>query len=207
MTVQRPRDAKRSRQLILDAAEVEFSAKGIHGARVDEIAAKAGLNKRMIYQYFDSKEGLYKAVLVEVYGRLSRLETALLERNAPVVDRLRDLIRLYFEFLHGNPTYVNLILWENLNQARYLREVDIRASKSPVYRRIRDLFEEGRTDGSFRADLDADQMLLSLLTYTFSYFSNRYTLSTLLESDLDDEVRLQARIGSVTDMFLCYLGS
>ena len=37
MTVQRPRDAKRSRQLILDVAEVEFSAKGIHGARVDEI--------------------------------------------------------------------------------------------------------------------------------------------------------------------------
>lgn len=205
MTASRPRDAMRSRKSLLDAAEAEFSEKGIHGARVDAIAEKAGLNKRMIYEYYGSKEGLYKAVLTEVYGRLSLLESRLLESRADVVDRFRDLLRLYFLFLHENPAYVNLILWENLNEARYLRETDLASLKSSVYARIRSLFEEGRFDGSFRRDLDADQMLLSLLTYTFSYFSNRHTLSALLGRDLEDEANLRARIESVTDMFLCYM--
>ena len=205
MTVQRPRDSKRSRQSILEAAEAEFSEKGVHGARVDAIADLAGLNKRMIYEYYDSKEGLYKAVLVEVYSRLSRLESALLVQDATAAERFRSLIRLYFEFLRDNPTYVNLILWENLNQGRYLREVDIPAIKTPAFDLIRALFESGKADGSFRSDLDADQMLLSLLTYTFSYFSNRYTLSSLLGRDLGDETQLQRRIEAVTDMFLCYM--
>ncbi len=205
MPTPRPRDAKRSRQSILDAAEAEFSSMGLYGARVDAIAERAGLNKRMIYEYFGSKEGLYKAVLVEVYGRLSRLEDALLAQDSVVVERFRSLVALYFEFLRDNPSYVNLILWENLNQGRFLREADMPALKSPIYGRILDLFEEGRRDGSFRADLDSDQMLVSLLTYTFSYFSNRYTLSSLLGRDLGEESGVRARAGVVTDMFLCYL--
>ena len=154
MPTPRPRDAKRSRQSILDAAEAEFSSMGLYGARVDAIAERAGLNKRMIYEYFGSKEGLYKAVLVEVYGRLSRLEDALLAQDSVVVERFRSLVALYFEFLRDNPSYVNLILWENLNQGRFLREADMPALKSPIYGRIRDLFEEGRRDGSFRAVLE-----------------------------------------------------
>jgi len=205
MTVQRPKDALRSRLSILAAAEAEFSEKGLAGARVDAIASAAGLNKRMIYEYFGSKEGLYKAVLVEVYGRLSVLESAMLERDADVVERFRSLIALYFRFLHEHPTYVNLILWENLNQGRFLREAGLQERKSPVYGRIRALFEQGRSDGSFRVDLDADQMLVSLLTYTFSYFSNRYTLSSLLGRDLGDEAGIRARVENVTDMFLCYM--
>ena len=47
---------------ILAAAECEFSEKGIWGARIDAIAASAGVNKRMIYEHYESKEGLYKVV-------------------------------------------------------------------------------------------------------------------------------------------------
>ena len=59
-----------TKQAILKAAEEEFSEKGIYGARVDEIAAKAKINKGMIYQYFGNKEELYKTVLKNVYDRL-----------------------------------------------------------------------------------------------------------------------------------------
>jgi len=72
----------------------------------------------MIYEYFGSKEELYKAVLAEVYGRLSRKEIVLLSEDISCIDAIKKVIALYFEFLKDNPTYVNLILWENLNHGR-----------------------------------------------------------------------------------------
>src|SRR4029453_1618940 len=59
----KPRDPEGTRRRILAAALREFSAKGIDGARVDAIAARAGTNKRMLYYYFGSKDDLFRAVL------------------------------------------------------------------------------------------------------------------------------------------------
>ena len=57
------RDRERTRARIMDAAVREFARLGFAGARIDEIAAMAGVNKRMIYHYFQSKENLYAKVL------------------------------------------------------------------------------------------------------------------------------------------------
>src|SRR5581483_5833164 len=59
---ERQRDPERTKALILDAAVEEFSAKGFAGARVAEIAARAGVNQQLIAYYFDSKEGLYREI-------------------------------------------------------------------------------------------------------------------------------------------------
>ena len=61
----RVRDPEGTRRKILAAALQEFAAKGIDGARVDAIAARARVNKQLLYYYFDSKDGLFRAVLRE----------------------------------------------------------------------------------------------------------------------------------------------
>ena len=63
------RDPERTRAAILAAATAEFTANGLTGARVDAIAARARVNKRMIYHYFGDKDGLYLAVLEATYER------------------------------------------------------------------------------------------------------------------------------------------
>ena len=68
------RKSEITKSKILRAAEAEFSEKGIWGARIDAIAESAGINKRMIYEHYISKEELYKTVLKEVYGRLAECE-------------------------------------------------------------------------------------------------------------------------------------
>ena len=117
----RVKNSQKSREDILKAAEIEFSEKGIYGARINEIAQKAKINIRMIYEYYGSKEDLYKAVLVEIYSRLGRMETLLLSEKKPSIDIIKDIIKLYFYYLEDNPTYVNLLLWENLNKGRYIQ--------------------------------------------------------------------------------------
>jgi len=81
----RRRDSSRTKREILFAAEQEFAEKGFYGARVDQIAKLANINKRMIYEYFGNKEELYKTVLVHVYGRLGERETKLLDQE---IDRI-----------------------------------------------------------------------------------------------------------------------
>lgn len=56
------RDGEQSRQRLLDAATAEFAAHGIAGARVDRVAAAAGVNKAQMYGWFGSKDGLFDAV-------------------------------------------------------------------------------------------------------------------------------------------------
>ena len=118
------RDSQKSREDILLAAEQEFAEKGIYGARIDEIAAKANINKRMIYEYFGNKEELYKIVLANVYSRLSRKEIDVLSEDASCVEIIKKVISLYFDYLSHNPSYVNLILWENLNKGMYIKDMD-----------------------------------------------------------------------------------
>lgn len=205
MKVKRIRDSQKSREDILKAAEVEFAEKGLHGARVDAIAAQANINKRMIYEYFGNKEELYKAVLVEVYSRLSRKEICLLSEDMPCTEAIRNIIGLYFNFLRDNPTYVNMILWENLNKGRYIQQIDFKEIKDPTFELLRKVINEGKQVCVFKPDIDTDQVIISLLTYTFSYFSNRYTLSRLMGRKLDDEENIKKRVETVTDMFLSYL--
>ena len=103
------RDASETQRRILAAALREFSAKGIAGARVDAIAARAGVNKRMLYYYFGSKEGLFRAVLAQRLAE--RAASAAPER---LIDRLanrpaagptsRDFLRLHmWEALQHDP--------------------------------------------------------------------------------------------------------
>jgi AcrR family transcriptional regulator len=199
------RDSARTKREILHAAELEFAEKGLYGARVDRIAEKAKINKRMIYEYFGSKEELYRTVLVTVYGRLGQQEVHLLTQNLSCEEAVRKLIRLHFDFLNENPTYVSLILWENLNQGKYFRKSDFKDARDPALVQIRNVIRKGKAEGVFRETVDEDQFLLSLITFSFPYFSNRYTLSILLDMPMDKADDLTRRVDHVTEVLMLYL--
>ncbi|HHV94882.1 MAG TPA: TetR/AcrR family transcriptional regulator [Clostridiaceae bacterium] len=201
----RERNSQKSREDILRAAEIKFAEKGIYGTRVDDIAKEANINKRMLYEYFGNKEDLYRAVLVEVYSRLSKEEMTLLSEDIDCIEAVKKIIKLYFDFLKSNPTYVNLILWENLNKGKYIEDIDFSNIKDPAFALFSEVINRGKKEGIFRKEVDNEQAILSLLTYSFSYFSNRYTLSKLLGKRIDTEESIKKRIETVTEMFLRYL--
>lgn len=103
---ERQRDADRSRRALLDAALEEFSLRGFAGARVADIARRAGVNKQLINYYFGSKEGLYLA-----------LQRAWLEREgsfAPPEVPVPDLVVRYLLDALADPRSLRLLLWRGL---------------------------------------------------------------------------------------------
>lgn len=108
------RSAKGSRERILAAAEEVFAAKGIDGARVDEIAALARVNKRMLYHYFNSKEELYTYVLKVNFEKSLAAGKKAFREKGDLKHQVAAAIRNYFYFLAANPNYPRLMAWEAL---------------------------------------------------------------------------------------------
>src|SRR6202047_553984 len=82
------RDLNRTRERIMAAAKKEFAASGFAGTRTDAIARRARVNERMIFYCFDSKEGLYRAVLAQ---KLS--DKASIMESTPDEDFTTSLVR------------------------------------------------------------------------------------------------------------------
>lgn len=199
------RNSTASKTIILATAEDEFAKNGLAGTRIDEIAQKASINKRMLYEYFGNKEGLYKAVLQSVLSRFITQEYEALAADIPCIEYIEHIIRFYFEYLHNNPTYVQLLLWENLNEGRYINEIEYGQNRSASFQRLGEMIEKGKSTGVLRRDIVANDAILSLITYPFCFFSNRYTLSTLLGYDIGGEAAFRKQTEDAVHFFLAYL--
>ena len=201
----RVRSPEESMRDILNAAEQEFADKGFYGARMDEIAEKAHINKRMIYAYFGDKEFLYKQILFLVYARMEAVERGLVEKQFTGRELIREIISAYFHFLKTNPTFVHILMWENLNRGRYLKEMESSKIERQTIRLFAQEIAKGKAEGIFKPEIDEFQTVISLITICFANFSNQYTLSKLFHTDLTSDEMLDERRRYTMDMVMAYL--
>lgn len=194
-----------TRAKILAAAESEFSEKGFFGARIDEIALASGLNKRMIYEHFESKDGLYKAVLLSVYQKLAECESQFFIDNLEPTLAIKNIVYVYFRFLEEEPNFVRMLMWENLNNARSLSAEAVQALKEPTINYIKTQIIRGKEQGIFKKDIDEYQIVVSLMSLGFSYFSNIHTLSAIFGKNLSEPAEIVKRADFVSNMILEHL--
>jgi len=206
MPARRTRQPDVTRRNILDAALYEFAAKGLAGARVDEIAERSGSNKRMIYEYFGNKEGLWLTVLERAYEKMREEEHAIDVARMPPMDGMRYLMEFNFRYCSRNPEFIALLSAENLHRASYLRESKkIQQMYSPLLAVIRDLLERGERDGVFRKGVDPVELYTTIAALGMFYFSNAYTLSTIFGRNLLAPKSQKARLDHSIDVVLGYL--
>src|SRR3954463_9457928 len=149
-TTTRRRDPAATQRKLLTAARREFAAQGLAGARVDEIAERAGVNKQLVYHYFGDKDALYLAVLEWVYEDIREQERKLnLEGLAP--DKaIRKLIEASFDHLAANPDFIVLLNDENRGGAPHVRgSTRLEAMHSPLVKSVSHILNEGVRSGVF----------------------------------------------------------
>ena len=200
------RDPERTQASILAAATAEFTAKGLNGARVDEIARRAGVNKRMIYHYFGDKEGLYLAALEAAYTNIRTAERGLRLSDKDPVEGMRELVLFTWNYFIEHPEFLSLLGTENLHRATYLKKSKkIRELHSPLIGMIADLLERGAKKGVFRRGVDPADLYISIAGLGWFYVSNRFTLSTIFARDFTARESLEARGRTIVDVVLAYL--
>lgn len=201
-----PRDPEANRLAILTAATTEFADHGLGGARVDRIASRAGINKRMLYYYFGNKEALFLTVLEDAYRRIRDAERVLKLSDTDPVDGVRSLVAFTWNYYLEHPEFLRLLNSENLHRAEHLKKSrEVRAIHSPFVALIDALLERGRKAGVFRAGVDPVQLYISIAALSYFYLSNRFTLSTIFGRDLLAPREQAERLGHMTDLVLGYL--
>lgn len=198
--------AAATRQRILDAALAEFAAKGLAGARVDEIATRAGANKRMLYAHFGSKEELWLVVLESAYAAKRAEERALDVEGLPPAEAMHRLVAFNLRYTAAHPEFVALLNQENIHRAAYLTRSDqVPAMYSPLLESLGAVLRRGAAEGAFRRDVDPLQLYITIVGIGHFYVANRHTLSTIFGAGLDTGSALAAREAHCVAVVLGYL--
>jgi TetR/AcrR family transcriptional regulator len=148
------RDPERTRERIRAAALKEFSAKGFAGARVDAIAHRAAVNKRMLYHYFGNKERLFRAVLRhKIAERQAWAEAAPGEPT--------ESLPLGFDLACRDMDWIHLLEWEALQGGNepVMDELQRREAAARAVERIRRRQASGHLSGEF----DPRHVLLAMI--------------------------------------------
>ena len=202
----RKRNAEQTRQRLLRAATREFAAKGFAGARVDTIAARAKINKRMLYHYFGSKEGLFLAVLEDAYGSIREAEKDLaLEHLAPhqAIERVVDFT---WDYYLQHPEFLTLVNSANLHKARHLKKSRVLPEMhSGMLQMIGAVLNRGVASGEFRADADPLQLVISVAALGYYYLTNRYTMAVIFDFDPMEPAALERRRAEIKHTVLASL--
>jgi|SRR5947209_9549417 len=199
-------EPEKTRAAILKAALEEFSHEGVAGARTDEIARRAGVNKALIYYYFKDKEGLYASALEQVFSGLHQKVISVLERNDLLPrERLILYAQTHFDYIASAPVYPRLVQREFMRSTgRALSPTASRIMERyarPIYSRLEKMISEGAHNGDFR-HLDPMQTVTSIIGIIAFYFISMPAQEFMHPGDPASPERLAARRAAMLD-FIC----
>jgi TetR/AcrR family transcriptional regulator len=202
-----PREGSRkTREMILNGALAEFSEKGFDGARTDEIALRAGVNKNLLYHHYRSKDGLFSALLERTYATIRARQKDLELRGMDPAEGMRKLVvftgRIWIQY----PEFLRLLQSENLNGGRHVRaSAEIRQKYNPLLETINELLRRGTKAGLFRKGVDPIDLYISISALTAHYISNAHTFEAIFGQRLMTPQRLRQRLEHAAEMVLSYL--
>jgi TetR/AcrR family transcriptional regulator len=182
---------------ILAAAEQHFAARGLAGARTEEIAAAAHANKAMLYYYFGNKRRLHRAVLENLFRQLRVRVLTPPAKNAPAKEQFFRYVTGYFDFLATHPNYPRLVQREAMEESVKFDWM-VREHFRPLHRRIAGAIEKAIASGEFR-QVDADQTAFITLGMVTSYFAAAPIMSRVMGRELLSPEAVEKRKRALLD--------
>jgi TetR/AcrR family transcriptional regulator len=144
-----PRPPRVSPDRILAAAAAEFAARGYGGARVDRIARRARVNKAMLYYHFRSKQGLYRALLRDTFGRAAERLGGIAASGAPPPEQVDEVIAGIAGFIRDHQFFAAIMLRELAESGAHL-DAETLSALAAVPRIVAGIIQRGVEQGAFR---------------------------------------------------------
>ena len=193
--------ASGSKEKILAAGLQEFAEHGLAGARVDQIAGRAGVNKAMIYYHFASKDNLYREVIRQnIITQLLSMRRHL-EEGGDLPGLFAGASDTYYQLFSKQPQMVKIMLRELTNiEGEVSSEIinSIKGSKLPV--QIMKIMSDGVEKGKLR-DVDVLQAWVSFVSMNLGYILLSPFINRILDIT-DIEKFMAERKSAVVDLFL-----
>jgi AcrR family transcriptional regulator len=164
-----------SRDAIFAAAASEFAERGYQAAGVDRIAAKARVNKAMIYYHFGSKQDLYVEVLRDMFRAVAARAHALAEAPLAAAEKMDAWILAIVEEASARPWFPPIMLRELASGVPHF-DPDTLSLLGAVFGSVRDIILQGQKEGAF-GDVDPLLAHLTIMPATMVFFARETTLT------------------------------
>jgi len=172
-------------QKIFEAARHVFHQRGYDGARMQEIADQAGINKALLHYYYRSKDKLYEAVFKEALKRVGPKMFEGLDSDIDLEEKLRKFTSNYINTLKRNPFIPGFIIHEvHSNKERFKDFLAENVKGIVKLDKINAQLEEGIQEGKYR-EISAEQLFMNVFSLCAFPFAARPAFQTLL--DLNDD--------------------
>jgi len=172
-----------TRENILKTAIGIFSEHGYHGAKIDQIAETAGINKQRIYAYFHSKAGLFEQCLTAVFEGVKLFDDKAMTAARLEPARLTEIILREYMALHKkHPYFWRMLAWTNLEADSSLKKLP--GLKEKDYTALKELFDQAVKLGLLPRNVSFETYIFTLMAVSYFYNSNRKTLSKTLSPEL-----------------------
>jgi TetR/AcrR family transcriptional regulator len=179
-SLRQARDLSTARRIVATAEDI-FAEQGLAGARMDEIARAAKVNKALLYYYFRSKEELHRFVLETL---LSQLREGVGDVGADVTSprkRLGAIVDNFFDFVLAHPNYPRLMQREIMSRGPNMGWI-VAEYYRPLHGRLVRLIEKGISAGEFRR-VDARNTAVTVTSIMVHYFAAAPVLRSVLGHD------------------------
>ena len=195
--------AKDTQGDILDSAELIFAKVGFEGARLQEIADKAGVTKAMVHYYYESKEKLYQAVLDRVLFELIRLVQDVTTRGGNQVEQLDHFIHEFFDYVARHPNFSRLGFAGGGAESRYFDTIV--EFFGPVLSRGKKFVDKGIAAGVFEP-VDPEMLFFAMYNSITGYFADARFISMITKEDAHSRAKIDAARANLRRMFFGALG-
>ncbi|MFP8489094.1 TetR/AcrR family transcriptional regulator [Gracilimonas sp. Q87] len=166
---------------IFEAAREIFQAKGLEGARMQEIADKADINKSMLHYYYRSKAKLFEKVYQLSVIKLIPKITELLNEDLPLEQKIRSFADKYMQIIKVNPDIPLFVLHEMNKDPNRLQNFmlgQIGEKVQPFLQQIKEERKKGNT-----VDMPAEQIMVNIMSLMIFPFIGRPVFKAILDKD------------------------
>lgn len=147
---------------ILNAAENVFQKKGMDGARMQEIADEAGINKAMLHYYYRSKQLLFEAVFTNAFSLLAPQLNKILNDDSSIEDKVKNFTNNYISFISKHPYLPNFIIQELNRNPKFFEKIQQNAA-FPTLEKFKNQVTEEMEKGILKP-IDGEQLFINIIS-------------------------------------------
>ncbi|WP_034057094.1 TetR/AcrR family transcriptional regulator [Lacinutrix jangbogonensis] len=166
---------------ILDAAKNIFQSKGMDGARMQEIADRAGINKAMLHYYYRSKQLLFEAVFTNAFSLLAPQLNAILNDDSSIEEKIKKFTSNYITFMMKHPYLPNFIIQELNRNEDFILKMKNNTGFPNLEKFKKQVYEEVKKD--IITSISGEQLFINTLSLCVFPFVGRPLIKALINTD------------------------
>ncbi|MFV5688070.1 TetR/AcrR family transcriptional regulator [Flavobacterium sp. ZT3R25] len=186
---------------IFNAARIVFQKKGFAGARMQEIADEAGINKAMLHYCFKNKQLLFKAVFMNAFGQLAPQINTIFNSDETVFDKIKKFTYSYISFVIDNPYLPQFIIQEMNNNPEFMMSF-LNHENKPNPTLLISQIEKEIASGIIKP-INPKQLLLDIFSMTVFPFAAQMMVKGIIQiSDSEFNQLMEERKTSIAEQII-----